>query len=284
MATAMADNDGDGNGRRQGQWQQQWLTATRQRWQQRWFTATAAMAHGSGNGDGWLQQQRQRQRQRSRSRRWWWRWQRRRPWWGQPWRKGCLFMWRQCVAPLVGRHLASTPMDIRKVHSPALHHGGDTAKVFAPLQGGGFLTAHHGLFFQFTEQPSVCPPALFRRSRTLLSADWCSTSSTPPRTPSAYWQSTPAPIALFVKVSPGRACNDYNLNVLCWCEMTNLSATFFISQSFAQTQTDNTFEILKTPCCDSWDIQGQSLSRVFKAFFCTTLSPSLGACICLTTF
>ncbi len=38
-------------------------------------------------------------------------------------------------------------------------------RVFAPLQGGGFLTAHHGLYFclfftttvQFTEQPSVCP-------------------------------------------------------------------------------------------------------------------------------
>jgi len=52
-------------------------------------------------------------------------------------------------------------------------------RVFAPLQGGGFLTAHHGLFFcllftttvQFTEQPSVHPPTLFRRSRTLLSAD-----------------------------------------------------------------------------------------------------------------
>ncbi len=39
-------------------------------------------------------------------------------------------------------------------------------RVFPPLQGGGFLTAHHGFFFclfftttvQFTEQPSVCPP------------------------------------------------------------------------------------------------------------------------------
>jgi hypothetical protein len=38
-------------------------------------------------------------------------------------------------------------------------------RVFAPFQWGGFLTAHHGLFFcllftttvQFTEQPSVCP-------------------------------------------------------------------------------------------------------------------------------
>ncbi len=39
-------------------------------------------------------------------------------------------------------------------------------RVFAPFQGGGFLTAHHGLFFylfftttvQFTEQPSFRPP------------------------------------------------------------------------------------------------------------------------------
>ncbi len=38
-------------------------------------------------------------------------------------------------------------------------------RVFPPIQGGGFLTAHHGLCFcllfattvQFTEQPSVCP-------------------------------------------------------------------------------------------------------------------------------
>jgi hypothetical protein len=38
-------------------------------------------------------------------------------------------------------------------------------RVFAPFQGGGFLTSHHGLFFlyftstvQFTEKPSACPP------------------------------------------------------------------------------------------------------------------------------
>jgi hypothetical protein len=37
-------------------------------------------------------------------------------------------------------------------------------RMFAPFQGGGFLTAHHRLFLfftstvQFTEQPSVCPP------------------------------------------------------------------------------------------------------------------------------
>jgi hypothetical protein len=44
--------------------------------------------------------------------------------------------------------------------------GGTLPRVFPPFQGGGFLTAHHGLFFcllftttiQFTEQPSVYPP------------------------------------------------------------------------------------------------------------------------------
>ncbi len=30
----------------------------------------------------------------------------------------------------------------------------------------------------------------------------------------------------FVKVSPGRACIYYNFTFLCWCGMTNLSATF----------------------------------------------------------
>ncbi len=62
--------------------------------------------------------------------------------------------------------------------------------------------------------------------------------------------------------------------------MTNLSATFFISQTFAQILTDNTFVILKTPCCDSCDIQGQSLSHGFKAFpaqpFCPVLVLALG--------
>jgi hypothetical protein len=37
----------------------------------------------------------------------------------------------------------------RKVHSPPLRHGGDTLRVFAPLQGGGFLTAHHRFFFDY---------------------------------------------------------------------------------------------------------------------------------------
>ena len=70
-------------------------------------------------------------------------------------------MWRQCAVLLEGRHLASTLMD---THESACIMGVTLLRVFAPLQGGGFLTAHHGLFFllftttvQFSEQPSVCP-------------------------------------------------------------------------------------------------------------------------------
>ena len=139
-----------------------------------------------------------------------------------------------------GDTLPPPPWTQRSVHSPALHCGGDTAKSVCSLSRGKVPDSSPWidfcLFFtttvQFTEQPSVCPPTLFRRSR-ILSAHWRSTSSTPPRTQSAYWQSTPAPIALFVKVSLGRACNDYNITVLCWCEMTNISSIFFISQTFS---------------------------------------------------
>ncbi len=76
-----------------------------------------------------------------------------------------------------GDTLPPPPWTQKKVHSPALCHGGDTAKSVSFLSRGGFLTAHHGLFFclfftttvQFTEQPSVRPPlpTLFRCSRTL---------------------------------------------------------------------------------------------------------------------
>jgi hypothetical protein len=55
-------------------------------------------------------------------------------------------MWRRCAVLLEGRHLASTPMDTNesaRIMEVAL------LRVFAPLQGGGFLTAHHGLFFVY---------------------------------------------------------------------------------------------------------------------------------------
>jgi hypothetical protein len=44
------------------------------------------------------------------------------------------------------RHLASTPMD---TNESACVMGVTLLRVFAPLQGGGFLTAHYGLFFVY---------------------------------------------------------------------------------------------------------------------------------------
>ncbi len=91
-------------------------------------------------------------------------------------------------------------------------------RVFAPLQGGGFLTAHHGLFFclfftttvQFTEQPSVCPPHYSGAQEPCQPID---------ALPPPLLQEPRHPIddltwlllQIFLKVSPGRACNDYNL-------------------------------------------------------------------------
>jgi hypothetical protein len=55
-------------------------------------------------------------------------------------------MWRQCTVLLEGRHLASTPMDIKE---SSCVMGVTLLRVFAPLQEGGFLTAHHGLLFVY---------------------------------------------------------------------------------------------------------------------------------------
>jgi hypothetical protein len=55
-------------------------------------------------------------------------------------------MWQQCAVLLEGPHLASTPMD---TNESACVMGVTLLRVFAPLQGGGFLTAHHGLFFVY---------------------------------------------------------------------------------------------------------------------------------------
>jgi hypothetical protein len=55
-------------------------------------------------------------------------------------------MWRQCAVLLEEQHLASTPMDTKE---SACIMGVTLLRVFAPLQGGGFLTAHHGLFYVY---------------------------------------------------------------------------------------------------------------------------------------
>jgi hypothetical protein len=94
-------------------------------------------------------------------------------------------------------------------------------RVFPPFQGGGFLTAHHGFFFcllftttvQFTEQLSVCPPHYSGAQEPCQPIN---------ALPPPLLQEPHQPIAnlpqlllhFFVKVSPSRACNDYNLTFL----------------------------------------------------------------------
>ncbi len=164
-------------------------------------------------------------------------------------------------------------------------------RVFAPLQGGGFLTANHVLFFVYDYNycsvywTTLCLPPRIIQALKNPPVGWLMLyllhSS---KNPISLLTISPSSYCTFCQGKPCRACNDYDLIYLCWCEMTNLSVTFFISQTFALTLTDNTFVILKTPCCYSWDIQGQSLSCGFKAFLCTTLLPGLGALFCLATF
>ncbi len=139
MATAMADGDGDGNGNGKGNGNRMADgNATEM---------VVAIVDGNRNGNGQWQRQRQwaiatatvktTATELATATRWQRQWQWQRPQQGQPLqRKGCLFMWRQCAVLLDGQHLASTPMDTRKVHSPALHHGGDTAEsVCSPSRG-----------------------------------------------------------------------------------------------------------------------------------------------------
>ncbi len=136
-------------------------------------------------------------------------------------------------------------------------------RVFAPFQGGGFLTAHHGLFFLiFYNYYSVywttlcLPPALFRRSRTL----------------SAHWRSTPYilhssknPVSLlmmylgsywtFCQGKPGQGLQwlYHYYYVLMWNDQSLINLLYFPNFS---SVIDRAHQIhLKTPCCDSWDLQ-----------------------------
>ncbi len=64
-----------------------------------------------------------------------------------------------------GDTLPPSPWTQRKVHSPALRHGGDTAKSVSSLSKGGVPDSSPWIVFclfftttvQFTEQPSFCP-------------------------------------------------------------------------------------------------------------------------------
>jgi hypothetical protein len=94
-------------------------------------------------------------------------------------------------------------------------------RVFPPFQGGGFLTAHRGFFFVYYLQllfslmnNPLFAPCIIQALKNPVSplTLYLLRSS---KNPVSLLTSTPAPIAFFVKVSPGRACNDYSLTFLC---------------------------------------------------------------------
>ncbi len=203
MATAMANSDGDRNGHWQGQRQRQWLTATQRRWRRWWLTETTiAIADGNsnsngdsnGNGNGVGNGDIEGDGDRN----------------GNGHSEGNHYKGRvasSCAGNVQhygrGDTLPPPPWTQKEVHSPALHHESDTAKsVCSPSRGrvpdSSPWIVSLFIFYNYCSVywTTLCsPPKLFRRSRT-LSAHWRLTSSTPPRTSLAYWESTPAPIAL----------------------------------------------------------------------------------------
>ncbi len=121
-----------------------------------------------------------------------------------------------------GDTLPPPPWIKRKVHSPALPHGGDTAKSVCSLSRGRVPDSSPWILFcvlftttvQFTEQPSVCPLHYSGSQEPCQPID---------ALPFPLLQEPCQPIddlprlllQFFVKVSPGRTCNDYDLTFLC---------------------------------------------------------------------
>ncbi len=146
----MANGKGKGKGKGKGDgWRQRNSDGGGDCWrqpQQLWSTATATVM---SNGRQRWQWQQSLQR--------WWRW-RRRLQWQQPQqgqqlqRYGCLFMCRQCAALWQGLHIASTPIDTKKcAFTSAASWGWHCKEFLLSFQGGGFLTAHHGLLVLFIQ-------------------------------------------------------------------------------------------------------------------------------------
>ncbi len=117
-----------------------------------------------------------------------------------------------------GNTLPPPPWTQRKVHSPVLCHGGDTAKSFCSPSRGKVLDSSPWIVFclfftttvQFTEQPSVHPPHYSGTQEPCQPID----TLPPPLLQEPHQPIDDLPwllLQIFVKVSPGRACNDYNL-------------------------------------------------------------------------
>ncbi len=167
-----------------------------------------------------------------------------------------------------GNTLPPPPWTQRKVHSPALRHGGSTAKSVCSLWKGRVPDSLPRLIFlyifsatvQFTKQPSVCPPYHSGAQEPFLPID----TLPPPllQEPCQPIDNLPRIILhFFVKVNPGRACIDYYVPFLCWCEMTNLPSTSFISQIFPLSLTEHTKFIWKHPVVIVETFKSKSISQ-----------------------
>ncbi len=186
--------------------------------------------------------------------------------------------------------LPPPPWTQRKVHSPALRHGGDTAKSVCSFSRGRISDSSPWIVFLFFYNycsiywTTLClPPPIIQALKNHVSPLMLyllHSSKKIVRLLMIY----PGSYCTFCQGKPGQGLQWLQpyFFALMWNDESLSNLLYFPNLS---SVIDRTHQIhLKTPCCDSWDIQGQSLSWGLKALSCTTLLPSLGAHICLATF
>ncbi len=144
MADSKGNGNGDGNGNSNGwQWHNKDKGSSDGRWKPwwQWLTATEmaigdSIGNGNGDGDGNSNGNCNGNHHAM-----------------AIITKGGLLLYvpAMCSALAGATPCLHPPWTQRSVHSPGLHHGGDTAQSVWSLKGGGFLTAHHGSFFYFLQ-------------------------------------------------------------------------------------------------------------------------------------
>ncbi len=131
----------------------------------------------------------------------------------------CLFMCQQCAVLWQGWHLASLPWKQRSVHCPALHHVGATEKSVCSISRGRGPESSPWIFFIYLFNLLNNP--LFPHTN-LFPQELCQPMNGLPRLLLHFCQG---------KLGWGLQCLQHYF--LCWCEMTNLSSTSFIFQTFS---------------------------------------------------
>jgi hypothetical protein len=282
MANSKGNGDGDGNGN--DWWRCNRDSGSNDQWQPQWQWPTAtATSDGNGNGNEVGNDNRDGDGNHN----------------GVGHGKGNNDKVRvasSCVGNMqrYGRSntLPPPPWTQRRVHSPALCHGGDTAKSVSSLLRGRV-------------PPGSSPWILF----LFIIYNYCSvywtTLCLPPHIIQAL-KNPVSPLMLYLlhfsknpisllTIYPGSYCTFCQgkprqglqwlwpyFFVLMWNDKSLSNLLYF--PNFCSVIDGQHLCHLKSHCRDGWDIQGQSLSNGFNAFSCATLSPGLGARICLATF